>query len=276
MKVSVVIPVYNGEKYVNDCIGSVLRQTYPDFELIVVNDGSTDRSLEMLREITDPRIRVVNRKHDFIRSLNTGFKKARGEYIARMDIDDIMMPDRLEKQVALLDERPETAVCSSWVECFGNAEGVLQARGEEIEFPLIEMLLSNIIFNPTAMIRRAFLLENRIRYQVYDYAEDYKMWFEIAKKGGRFWVIPEPLVKYRVSTDQVSYTKKDTQVATTLRIREEILETLLYKQPGPHNKEVRSIFRKVYGLNQRKLISETTVLRIVYRLLKELAYTGEK
>ena len=276
MKVSVLLPVYNGEKYICESVSSVLKQTFDDFELIVVNDGSTDRTLDRLQEMPDPRTKIINGRHDFIRSLNKGLITARGEYVARMDADDVMRNDRLEKQVAVLDEYPDIAVCSSWIECFGRAEYVLRSYRGKIEYPLAELLLANIIFHPTVMMRNRFLKENRLRYQVYPHAEDYKLWFEIAKWGGNFWVVPEPLLRYRVSTDQVSYRKQDEQKLTTLRIRSEVLENLLYRQPHPYKKEIRGIFRKIYSLNQRELVSEQTVLQIVYSLFKDLTGKEEK
>ena len=96
MKVTVMITVYNGEKYISECIESILKQTYTNFELLIVDDGSTDNTRRLIRDFKDLRIRLIENTHDYIHSLNIGLNNSRGEYIDRIDADDIMMPERLQ------------------------------------------------------------------------------------------------------------------------------------------------------------------------------------
>lgn len=120
-KISVVMPVWNATKYLPQSIESILNQNFDDFELIIIDDGSTDRSVEIVNSYRnrDRNIVVCENPHNFINSLNTGIALSRGEYIVRMDADDIMLPDRLEVQFCFMEENPEIDVCGSWMEIFG-------------------------------------------------------------------------------------------------------------------------------------------------------------
>jgi glycosyltransferase involved in cell wall biosynthesis len=115
-KVSVVVASYNGRRYVGETIASILGQTFPDFELLIVDDGSTDGTRELLREIaaTDPRIRLIEKTNEgLVATLNLGIAEARGAYVARIDHDDLMVPHRIERQVAFLDANPDFIACGT-------------------------------------------------------------------------------------------------------------------------------------------------------------------
>ncbi|BCB84828.1 glycosyltransferase family A protein [Phytohabitans suffuscus] len=119
-----LMPVYNAADYIAAAIGSVLRQTYQDLELLVVDDGSTDRTEAVVAAITDRRLRVLPRpRGGIVAALNAGIGAARGELLARMDADDIMTPDRLARQVAYLDRRPGVVACGTDYELFGSMSG---------------------------------------------------------------------------------------------------------------------------------------------------------
>lgn len=111
-KISVIMPAYNAEQYISEAIESILNQTYSNFEFIIIDDGSTDRTVEMVQSYSDPRIRFVQNEHNLgvAATLNRGLKLATGEYIARMDADDIALRERFGKQVSFLDMHPEIAV----------------------------------------------------------------------------------------------------------------------------------------------------------------------
>lgn len=118
--VTVLMPAYNASKYVAEAIESVLKQSFEDWELIIVDDGSTDNTVDIIRSYTDSRIRLICNEHDFIGSLNLGLQEATGKYIARMDADDIMHPDRLKIQYNIMEEESEITVCGSWVKIFSE------------------------------------------------------------------------------------------------------------------------------------------------------------
>lgn len=155
-RVSVVLCVYNQADYLPEAMGSILGQTLTDLELIVVDDGSTDSSPEVIHRFTDPRIRYVRNERNLghAGSLNRGRALARGRYLAIMDSDDISLPERLARQADFLDAHPDVAMCGSWVETFG-------ARTEVRRFPTepaalaVHLLLSCPFSTPTVMLRQA-------------------------------------------------------------------------------------------------------------------------
>ena len=229
-KVSVVMSTYNAEMYVAEAIESVLKQSFPDFEFIIVDDGSTDKTLSIIRSYKDERIKLIENSHDYIGSLNIGLASVSGKYIARMDADDIMHIDRLKIQYAIMEEEPSITVCGSWMEPFGKdipKGSVTQTVFGILETPLLLMLKGNMIFHPTIMLQTDFLRTHSLQYEKYEYAEDYKLWTEIAKRDGVFYVESQSLLLYRVSDQQVSTQKREKQVKTALRIRQEVLEYLL-------------------------------------------------
>ena len=119
-KISVVMPTYNASKYVSEAIESTLKQSFFDFEFIIVDDGSTDNTREIIRSYDDNRIKLVENEHNFIGSLNKGLELAGGKYIARMDADDIMHIDRLKIQYSIMEAKPEIDICSAWMAPFGD------------------------------------------------------------------------------------------------------------------------------------------------------------
>jgi len=199
-KVSVVMSVYNGEKYLREAIDSILAQTFEDFEFIIINDGSTDGTANILKEFPDPRIRIFeNAKNEGLtRSLIRGCKEAPGKYIARMDADDISYPDRFQKQVEFLNARPEVGlVGSAWyyIDPQGNTFG-------EISFPLEhESILEDVgTFNPfihgSVMFRAAVYNEVGGYREFFQQTQDYDLWLRFAKKT-RIANLPDFLYMHR-------------------------------------------------------------------------------
>lgn len=266
-KVSITLAAYNAEKYLPDALRSVTDGTFEDFELIVVDDGSTDGTRRILSACRDPRLIAVHREHDYIGSLNCALHMARGEYIARMDADDLMHPDRLSMQVALMDRHPEVDVCTTWMTGFdarGASYVASSARGR-IEHPLLHLLRRNDLYHPTAMVRRSFLQRHRLRYDAdYMYAEDYKLWSECARRGAHFFVIPQCLHYYRVSEGQVSHTKASTQAEVSRRIQQEIAEHLIAH--SAHPLPLRDLHRALSTLEQERLITHKELITLCCNL----------
>ena len=229
--ISVVMVAYNAAKFIREAIDSVLNQTYEDFEFIIVDDGSTDNTIEIIKSYKDKRICFWTCPHNYINSLNTGFRIAEGNYIARIDADDIMHRERLRIQHQIMLEDPSIDVCGSWIIPFGDHAsqgGVCGTLDGYVDFPLIELLRGNILYHPTVMIKREFLQKYNLQYLTsYPYAEDYKLWEDIAALGGRFYVESYPLVFYRMTDDQVSRKYKQEQNESAYRIKEEVLRILL-------------------------------------------------
>lgn len=228
-EISIIMPTYNAEKHINEAIDSVLKQTFDKYEFIIIDDGSTDKTVSIIRSYQDERIKLIENKHNFIESLNIGLNTASGKYIVRMDADDIMHIDRLRIQYAIMEEEPSITVCGSWVIPFGSISNDIVFRSVFglIEYPILKLLNGNIFYHPTIIIRTSFLRNFCLKYEHYEYAEDYKLWFEIAKRGGIFYIESQSLLKYRISEEQISNQKRDKQNESSLKIRREILDYLI-------------------------------------------------
>jgi len=224
--VSVVISVYNAELFLSETIDSVLNQSFGDFELLLLDDGSTDKSQEIIRSYDDQRIRYSYHKNDFIKTKNIGLKMAQGKYIALFDHDDIMMPDRLRIQYDFMETHPDIAACGGYLQCFGKFSYIWK-RPLSPEIILLSTLTQVPIFNPTGFIRRDVLTKHRIkRRKGYSFAEDFKFWTDILKVG-KLANISEVLIRYRVSDHQTSATYEDEITDATIRIQFEMFEYFL-------------------------------------------------
>jgi glycosyltransferase involved in cell wall biosynthesis len=217
----VLMPVYNCAPYVATALNSILTQTCPDFEVVIIDDGSTDDTVQVIREIDDTRVRLIQKPRNtgITDSLNMGLAIAEGQFIARMDGDDISVNTRLEEQIALLEQEPSVVLCGSWMQTFSTDEIVrVPADHDEIK---TTMLLWNCVMHPTVMIRNSFLRDNNLQYnKLLEPAEDYDLWVRMIQKG-RFHNIPRALVMHRVHDRQTSETRRQEQQtkADTIRCR---------------------------------------------------------
>ncbi|AIF50652.1 glycosyltransferase [Pelosinus sp. UFO1] len=209
-KVSVIMPVYNAEDYLSQAIESILGQTFTDFEFIIIDDGSTDNSLNIIKTYNDSRIILIRNETNLklIASLNKGMNLANGKYIARMDADDISLPERLARQVEFMDQHPNVAVCGTWVELFGECEQSFWHFPDNPDVAKCVLLFGCCIAHPSAMLRRTILETGLCYSDLYPHAEDYGFWVQIAKKFD-ITSLPQVLLKYRISGNQKS--AKDAQ-----------------------------------------------------------------
>ena len=197
-RVSVVMSVYNCSSDVGRAIRSILDQTYRNFEFIIVDDASTDNSMEIVARFDDPRIRVLSNRENLglASSLNRGIRAARGEFVARMDCDDVSLPARLKHQVRYMDRNPEVTVCGSFVRAFGHGSGVWHVPTEHEEIRA-QLLFNNSISHPSVMMRKSHL--DTLPY-VYEEGrrrvEDYELWVRISP-AFRLVNIDRPLLLYR-------------------------------------------------------------------------------
>lgn len=207
--VSVVMSVYNAERYVGEAIESILGQSFRDFEFIIINDSSTDRSGEILHSFQDERIISVKNAENIglTKSLNKGLQMAKGEYIARMDADDISLPERLEKQVCFLEAHPEVGLVGSaviYIDPDGKELGVQRVRPEDFHQALLDI---DFCWEHSATMFRAVCVETVGPYrEEFKYAQDYDLWLRIAEKFD-LDVLREPLIKSRLHPDAISIAK---------------------------------------------------------------------
>lgn len=232
--ISVVMSVYNADKYLDEAIESILNQTYKDFEFIIINDGSTDKSLEIIEKYKnqDERIVIISRENrGLIASLNEGIEKATGKYIARMDADDISLAERFQEQVEFMEKNTAIGVCGTWVEVFGqNRKDTLWKLPSTDEEMKPRLLFSVTFAHPSVMIRKSILDNNKLYYnEDYNAIEDYKMWLDCSKFT-EFANIPKVLLKYRYLDTSLSKTadsaKDDSRYISTKKVFRQVLENL--------------------------------------------------
>jgi glycosyltransferase involved in cell wall biosynthesis len=215
--VSVLMPVYNAERYIEEALESVLNQTFENFEVITVNDGSTDGTLDILRrfEQQDARIRVVSRPNTgIVGALNDGLAVARGEFIARLDADDIALPERFSKQVDYLQNHPECVVVGSFVlliDSDGNALHVmnLMQTHEEIDPVHIAGGAWQIV-HPAVMIRKSAMEQIGGYRDGFPSAEDVDLFMRLAERG-EVVNLPIVLTKYRQHLSSAGYASEKVQ-----------------------------------------------------------------
>ena len=209
--VSVVMSVYNGERYLRESVESILNQTFTDFEFIIINDGSTDKTREILEEyaVKDKRVILVQQENmGLTKSLNKGIALAKGKYIARQDADDVSKPERFERQVNFMEDNLSVGLLGSLFEFIdekGNMSGIR-------ELPLEDKVLKerlpriNQFCHASVMIRKVALETVGVYRDFFKYAQDYDLWLRIAEEF-EIKNLPDPLVSYRESEEAVSSEK---------------------------------------------------------------------
>lgn len=215
MRVSVLLPVYNGERFLEEAIDSILNQTFQDFELLILLEyGSNAASREIVEsKMADQRIRVIENKESKLglaESLNRGMREAKGEYIARMDADDISLPKRFEKQVKYLDRHPDIVMCGTAMRGLYD-DGHMDKRGYFTDPGSIrfECMLGNPFGHPTVMWRRDDFLREKLLYRNTPYSEDFELWKRVVE------LFPcanlkEYLLMYRLHVESASTVYGDT------------------------------------------------------------------
>jgi glycosyltransferase involved in cell wall biosynthesis len=208
--VSIVMPVYNAEAYLAEAINSILSQSFSNFELLILNDGSKDSSGDLIRSFSDPRIRYLENdgNRGVIFTLNRGIQSCKAPLLARMDADDIALPDRIEKQFEFMQTHPNAAVVASKVALINeqgkpigywkedNAHSTLQEIREFLP-------VNNCIAHPSIMARTSIMTEmTYMNHQTG--AEDYDLWLRICAKGLEIHKIPEVLLKHRILPTSVT------------------------------------------------------------------------
>ncbi len=220
-KISVVMSVYNGERFLREAIDSILNQTYKDFEFIIVNDGSTDRSEKIIRSYKDKRIRLINQKnHGLVYSLNKGVKLARSDLIARMDADDVSEENRLEKQIKFIKTNKSVTLVGSSMTVIDESSKIKHIHHVLIDDPELKQELlvrspfahGSVIFDKKKFIKAGM-------YKISNWpAEDYGLWLDISKHGN-FYNINEPLYRYRENSNGISSTNNHQQIMKSNQIR---------------------------------------------------------
>ena len=219
--VSVVIPAYNASRYLIESVESVLAQSFKDFECIVVDDGSTDQTPQLIDELSrrDPRVRRLTIPHGgIVKGLNAGVEAAWGKYVARTDADDICLPDRFERQVRYLDDHPECVLVGSKVTLVDPYNSTLWDVEVKADHDGIEAELLRgdgwAVIHPSAMLRRAAIIEAGGYRAEFEWAEDLDLFLRMGQIG-RLANLQEPLLRYRQHFSSVNRTRLQTQIQRT-------------------------------------------------------------
>lgn len=262
--VSVLMAVHQGERFLREAVESVLAQSFEEFELLVVDDGSTDATGDILASYDDPRLRVVrnDRNIGLPRSLNRGLEEVRAPLVARLDADDAAEPDRLARQLEVMCARPDLDILGSWtteVDEAGRETGAFRFPASEA---LIRwgMAVTNVVYHPTVLMR----LETLERLGGYDpsvqCAEDYDLFTRVLLSGGRIDVVPEQLIRYRRNPDQVSVRRNERQKADALGVRRRYVAGLVGEEPDPGALEAIGALRSDGPSPSRKALREAVRL----------------
>jgi len=224
-KISIIMPVYNAEKFVSFAIKSVLNQTYGDFEFIIIDDCSTDESYKIIKEFasSDNRIRIIrnNENIKIVKSLNIGLKAAKGEFVARIDADDIWFEDKLEIQLGVFEKNKDLFLLGTTkIQIDGNGK-ILKSNERHIySYEEIQknILKYNLFCHSSVMYKRD--LVNRVGYynEKYKNSEDYDYWIRIIKNH-KSMILQQALVYYRLTEGMVSFVKRKQQYIFVIKAK---------------------------------------------------------
>jgi glycosyltransferase involved in cell wall biosynthesis len=272
------MPVFNAEKYLREAIESILHQTFTDFELVIVNDGSTDGSKAIVRSFSDQRIRYVENETNLgmAKSLNKGIDLCCGKYVARMDADDISLPRRLEKQYRFMEAHPDIGICSSWAQVIddnGRVTGKILLQTDP-KLVFIHLLFSVPFVHPACCIRADLLKENK--YQREPVAEDYDLWSRLGDRT-RMANLPEFLLQYRWHAANVS--KEKEQLMDGIK-REIIVGELQKLRLSPSDAELRihTLSFSLHGFNshREKTVVQSSDLAATQQWFKRLIAANDR
>lgn len=295
--VSVLMPVYNSERFLKESISSILEQTYSNFEFIIINDGSTDKSLHIIKQYLeiDNRIILINKTNSgIVDSLNEGIIISKGKYIVRMDSDDISLPKRIAQQVSLMEEL-NLDLCGGHyflIDENGLLNGLnLTPRTNEL---CLLSFSSKVAFaHPTVIIRKSFLDRNNLKYGQVEFknAEDLDLWIRIINLGGKLGNVDDVILKYRILKDSLSRSNnsnilKDSNILFKNYInrnKKKLIELLNMNFNDLNNEEESIIIRNVFRiyflklkLNKYHLIRSFSKKNIFYTLTSEFSQLVKK
>ena len=278
MKVTILLPAYNAALYLRDSLDSIMRQAFKDFDVLLIDDGSMDDTSKIAIEYSniDRRIKYYKNEKNIglIKTLNKGLSLAKGEYIVRMDADDIMFDDRLYKQVKYMDSNPECFVCGGQMEYIGGLTGMAPILPQKYEDLLYLSLINCPLYHPTTIIRNSAIKQFGLKYNdSYKHAEDYKFWSDIIfSHPNSIANIKDVVLFYRISNNQITAKYSDEQDLISKIVRRENVQHVLVpygiKLPEVVNCE---IIEKVSSLIRKEHIDAAEILTLVLCMLYMLS-----
>lgn len=233
-EISVITIVRNGSEFIRDAVNSVLKQSFRDFEYIIIDDGSEDDTLEIIKSYNDKRIVALSMPHDYIGNLNYALGMAKGRFIARFDGDDYMHSNRLLIQHIRMTQNLDIDICATWGTTISENNDFIpiysQFISRYIYNSLVALIKENFVIHGSVMIRKSFLNEKACAYRSeYPYCEDYDLWLQMAEKDAVFYVEPQILVGIRQHSKQVTSKKEEEIKESSHRLKLHALRNILIK-----------------------------------------------
>jgi glycosyltransferase involved in cell wall biosynthesis len=225
--ISVILPVFNGEAYLREAIDSILNQSFTDFELLIINDGSTDCSQEIINSYQDSRIELIHNPINLglVGALNAGIDKARGKYLARQDQDDISEPNRLQLQFARMEQGHIDLCGTRWSTMQPDGKIISDAQIPFSEDSIFACLATTVPFaHGSVMMRKSFMREHHLQYEKTYLAEDYSLWIRFAQAGARLANLDQSLYRYRIHPQSLSSTKKAAYQQSAKKLRRDFVK----------------------------------------------------
>ncbi len=270
------MPVYNVAHWLPETIQSILNQTFSDFEFLIINDGSSDNSAEIIKSFEDPRISYIKNEQNlgYIECLNFGLRRISSKYIVRMDADDVSLPDRIAHQVNYMEDHPEVVVCGgSRINIFENCSRkpqFVKAIINETEL-FVNSLFNTSIHHPCAILRTSVIKDNKLQYdERFYYAEDKDLWLRMSRFGV-LANLSEPLLYYRIHKKQVTSLFLEIQRDNSTDITYEFFKTM-----GVYiDKNRIPLLKKICYEEQCKTLKELfEVEQLIFQIIDK-AYTVE-
>ena len=264
--ISVILPTYNRMKFLPKAVESILNQTYPDFELIIINDGSSDDTETWVNNQTDKRIRFISysKNQGVSYARNLGLKEAKGKYIAFTDSDDKNEKTRFEEQIKILESDENIAVCGSDIRFIGLQTGVYKYRENEFSFRVKTLFQSPFHF-PACTVRKSFLEKENIRFRPeIRSADDYYFLMKIMAKGSAK-VIEKPLYRYRWHNASISLEKTEEQKQNELAISQLAFRQILNLDFSDQEADVIYRFKRGQNIAENE---KTLTLKSIQKLIQ--------
>ncbi len=221
--ITVLMPVYNAEKYLREAIESILEQTFTDFEFLIINDGSTDKSEDIILSYTDTRIRYVKNESNLklVATLNKGFNLATGKYVVRTDADDLNYPDRIELQYSFMEQNPSIGLSGTGFEIFGENTSVSKVQySPDHNTICLKHLYQIHLSHGTSIFRMDVVKQHNLYFDPsYVHAEDYELWTRFSQVS-RLANIQKVLYKVRHHEEEVSKLNQATQQQNSMRVKQ--------------------------------------------------------
>lgn len=249
-EITVFMPVYNAEKYLREAIESILNQTFTNFELLIINDGSTDKSVEIVEAYKDKRIRLLhndgNKGLPYTR--NRGLELAQGKYLAIMDADDVSVKERLQIQYEIMEKKKDLVVLASGKELLSEDKDETYGPKEKLYSLLfygkssqiqMDLIFHNVLVNSSTMIRLDFLRNNKINYNEKCFVmQDYEMWTQISTHYGQFQILRKALVKYRTHQNNITSRSRKEKAEKRREMQYEIQKAYLRRMQMGNDTEL--------------------------------------